>query len=86
MPDGTPRPFAELSDSGVLWAINRALFHPRGYALAIRHDADGNAAGWLILGDGTEPWVYEPSVDEDQHFADFEAMLRALRLGADGEP
>jgi hypothetical protein len=71
-----PRPFAELSGSGVLWAINRALLHYRGYALAIHRDADGNATGWSLQGDGSEPWFYESSADEDRHFADFEATLR----------
>jgi hypothetical protein len=76
-PDQSPaRPFAELSDSGVLWAINRALFHPRGYALALHRDETGAATGWLLLGDGTEPWFYEASVDEDRHFEDFERTLR----------
>lgn len=71
-----PRPFAALSTSGVLWAVNRALFHPRGYALTIRIDSNGNAAGWILQGDGGEPWVYEPSVDEDRHFGAFERTLR----------
>ena len=82
MIDDMSRPFAELSDSGILWAINRALFHPRGFALALCRDGDGHVTGWRILGDGTEPWVYEPSVSEDQHFADFEATLRTLRTEA----
>lgn len=82
MPDNPPRPFAELSNAGVLWAINRTLFHPRGYALALCHDGDGGVIGWRVLGDGTEPWVYQSSVDEDRRFADFESTLRALRPDA----
>jgi hypothetical protein len=79
VPDETPavpRPFADLSATGVLWAINRNLFHPRGYALAIHRGPDGNATGWSLQGDGGEPWFYESAVDEDRHFADFERTLR----------
>ena len=57
------RPFNELRDTGLLWLINRVVFHPRGYALALHYaDPDpgptgGTATGWSLLGDGTEPWT-----------------------------
>lgn len=60
-PTVTPeRPFSELRDSGLLWLINRVVFHPRGYALAL-HFTDvvpsgGTATGWALYGDGSEPW------------------------------
>lgn len=58
------RPFADLRDSGLLWLINRVVFHPRGYALALHFEdtpdrnlaEGGEVTGWSILGDGTEPW------------------------------
>lgn len=66
--DEAGRPFSELRDSGLLWLINRVVFHPRGYALAI-HFEDGerkNATGWSLLGDGEEIW--EMGVSEDELF------------------
>ena len=51
------RPFAELRETGLLWLLNRVVFHPRGYALALHFDDSYTAAtGWSLMGDGTEPW------------------------------
>jgi hypothetical protein len=69
------REFSELSASGLLWAINRTLLHPRGYALAIHKDGDGNAVGWSLRGNGREPWKYYPDAEEDESFAAFERTL-----------
>ncbi len=71
-----PQPFEALREFGVLWAINRYVFHPRGYALAITLDEDGSALGWQILGDGSEPW-YFPS--EEEEFRAFNETLDGLR-------
>lgn len=53
-------PFSALRDTGLLWLINRVVFHPRGYALALvytdRAATGGTATGWQLYGDGTEPW------------------------------
>lgn len=66
--DGRPapevRPLAELRSSGLLWLINRVVFHPRGYAMALEANEDGEVEGWSLLGDGTEPYAYAPDVDE----------------------
>lgn len=74
--DGGPRSFTELSPSGLLWLINAAVFHPRGFALAITV-RDGEAIGWDIQGDGTEPWRYANNMDH--RFAAAEATLAAAR-------
>jgi hypothetical protein len=57
------RPFSEFRDEGLLWLVNRVVFHPRGYALAISFSKndDGttnydDATGWSIMGDGSESW------------------------------
>jgi hypothetical protein len=71
------RPFKELSDSGLLWLINRTVFHPRGYALALTVE-DGKAVGWSLLGDGTEQWQY--GIDESDHFRRAEATLKGEAL------
>jgi hypothetical protein len=43
-----------LQKDGLLWLINRTVFHPRGYALGY----DPETAAFLLLGDGREPWVF----------------------------
>lgn len=70
-----PRPFADLRDSGLLWLINAAAFHPRGYALAIHYDENGDAIGWSILGDGTDPYTV-PDETATQRFHDAALTLR----------
>lgn len=76
------RDFVELSSSGVLWAINRMVFHPRGYALTLIKDGDGNATGWYLQGDGKEPWKYQPDAGEDESFRAFEHTLYMQALPA----
>lgn len=72
------RPFHELSESGLLWLINRAVFHPRGFALALVRQG-GVLVGWRLLGDGSEPWRFDG--DEDTHFGAAEQTLRRTRDG-----
>lgn len=76
------RPFGELRLHGLLWAINRYLLHPRGFALALHFD-DGTDAendltapptGWSILGDGSETWNFTEA-DDDRLMRAFEAFL-----------
>lgn len=69
------RPFSELRDTGLLWLINRVVFHPRGFALGITHDADGNATGWTLLGDGSEAWIMGDGVPEDALLAKVRELL-----------
>ncbi len=57
------RPFAELRSTGLLWLINAAALHPRGYSLAFVPDANGTLFGWSLLGDGTEPWQFADTPD-----------------------
>jgi hypothetical protein len=78
------RPFGELRDSGLLWLINRVVFHPRGFALALVM-RDGDPVGWKLLGDGTEVWRFEG--DEDEEYQRVEATMRAAGLPAStGDP
>ncbi len=71
---GEPRPFGDIRDAGFLWLINKALFHPRGFALAFIKDEDGNFKGWTILGDGTECWSFSEAID-DEYFGKAEREL-----------
>jgi hypothetical protein len=72
------RPLAELRAHGLLWLINRTVFHPRGYALGFDVDDTGDVTGWVLYGDGTEPWKYATEIDEDDLFARAEAFLSSL--------
>lgn len=70
-----PRPIADLRSSGLLWLINRTVFHPRGMALALVAGDDGEIAGWRLTGDGSEVMWFSPD-DELDLFARAEATLR----------
>lgn len=76
----TIRSFDELDKehTGLLWLINRACFHPRGFALALHRDDEGKVIGWTMEGDGSEPWAFSEETD-DQCFAAAEAFLAALK-------
>lgn len=63
--DPEVRAFSELSDTGMLWFINRSVFHPLGYALALHMDDEGETIGWLLLGDGTESWSFSEHADDE---------------------
>jgi hypothetical protein len=77
-----PRPLEELRDSGLLWLINRVLFHPRGRALALHVDEEGHIVGWSLVGDGSEPWRYDLSdADEREVFERAEQTLREAAPG-----
>lgn len=70
------QPLLELSDSGLLWLINRVVFHPRGIALAL-HEEGGEAVGWsLVTATEGEPFTFPESVDNDG-FRRAEATLNA---------
>lgn len=72
-----PRPWSELRDSGLLWLVNTTVMHPRGYALGLHYsDATEGAEpdGWVLMGDGTEPWVFQDGPD----LADLLAKVRQL--------
>lgn len=71
MSEGTP---VNLLDDGVLWLINRTVFHPRGYALAY-----GPETGeFTLYGDGSEAWYYRSIKDDPEHGVDEDAKLRAV--------
>lgn len=67
----------DLREDGILWMINRTIFHPRGFALAITPDE----TDLILVGDGEKPWAFDPAMNdtEDELFAQFEAMLQRRR-------
>jgi hypothetical protein len=70
------RPMSDLRDSGLLWLINRQVFHPRGFALALDVNAAGKVVGWQLLGDGKEPWTFD--CDETERLARANETLRII--------
>lgn len=69
------RPLSELRDSGLLWLINRIVFHPHGLTLAVVTGEGGAIVGWQLIGDGSEPMWFAPE-DEAVLFARAHATLR----------
>lgn len=71
--------------TGLLWLINRVVFHPRGFALALDVDAaTGDVRGWFLQGDGSECWTFSEESD-DRHFLEAEAFLRQQRVEESAE-
>lgn len=70
-------PLADLRETGMLWLINKVVFHPRGFALAMVYH-EGQFAYWVLQGDGSEPWRFDDDIDDEQ-FARAEATLRSAR-------
>lgn len=65
----------DLRETGLLWLINRTVFHPRGFSLGMMF-FEGEFAGWVLEGDGREPW----SFPVDDEAALFEAAQRTLAV------
>lgn len=62
----------DLQGHGLLWLINRTVFHPRGYALG--YDAD--SGDFVLLGDGSEPWTFcGDGSDEAEHLASVKMLM-----------
>jgi hypothetical protein len=72
-------PWENFRSTGLLWLVNRAVFHPRGFALAMHFDDAGHCTGWSVLGDGHEPWRYEMDAEENGCFRAAEATFSVLR-------
>lgn len=77
--DGVARCDVDLFDDGLLWLINRTVFHPRGYALAVGLDDDGKISGFELWGNGDEPWQFGADIEENSRFTAVEKVFAALR-------
>lgn len=71
----------ELSESGLLWLINRTVFHPHGLALALEFDTEGAVTGWELHGDGSEEWSFAPVNDRRGFLAARKTLAEVLRSG-----
>jgi hypothetical protein len=75
----------EFRTSGLLWLLNRAVLHPRGFAVGFSYaegdDIDTAAPiGWVLYGDGTEAWRF-PEDDPETEFMAVENLLDSNRKG-----
>jgi len=76
MAELTSRSFKEFRDSGLLWLVNKTVFHPRGFALCLFVDQEtGEVSGWDLIGDGEESWTFSDTMDEDEHFRNVKRLL-----------
>lgn len=77
-----PQPFESLRELGLLWLINTTVFHPRGYALVLHLDDEtGQATGWSLAGDGSEPWMFADDPETHARFAAAQALLAGASRG-----
>ena len=75
--------FKQMSDNGILWLINRVVFHPRGLALCLEFaKGEKEPRGWSILG-FNEPVVFNlPDNFERNRYEIIERLfVEAKRLG-----
>lgn len=70
--------FSELEKSGLLWMINRYIFHPRGFTFGLVPNDKGEITGWAILGHGKECYKFTPEMD-DMGFLTAETFLAKKR-------
>lgn len=43
---------------GLLFLVNAAVLHPRGFALAMQFNSRGDPEGLGLVGEGDEPWTF----------------------------
>lgn len=67
----------DLVEDGMLQHLNRAAFHPLGFALGVTTDPDGEIIGFYLIGNGDEPWQF-PEGDNEK-FVRFWAKIAELR-------
>ena len=77
LPVRQPETKAKFREDGILWMLNRTVFHPRGFALGY----DPGSHEMTLYGDGKVPWNYAPSMNEieDELFTNFEKLLETQR-------
>lgn len=65
----------DLQNDGLLYLINREVFHPRGYSLGLAAGEDGISA-IVLVGDGSQPVGFGEDVDEQALFDAAKALLK----------
>lgn len=83
-PDGERAAFSfdQLGNLGVLWLINRVVFHPRGFALALDYaESETEPRGWSLhaAAEGEAFTFAMPEGFEDERFRIVEELLNEAR-------
>ncbi|MFJ6440257.1 hypothetical protein [Streptomyces sp. NPDC091649] len=81
-PPDDVRPLIELSESGLLWLINRTVFHPRGLALGLYQEGR-EIRGWQLLVSPGEPYAF-PTAEDHDGYRRAEATLRSIFTDREG--
>lgn len=77
IPAGKGWELVDVLSDGVLYQINKTLFHPRGYALSFM----AGSRTMQLTGDGKEPWRFELGDElEQEKFDAFEALLKRTAI------
>ncbi|MEV6413862.1 hypothetical protein [Kribbella sp. NPDC051718] len=78
-----PFTFEALRDTGVLWLVNRAVFHPRGVALALHLGTTGGVIGWsLVASPDGSPFTFDgTTIDEAARMQAVEELIRVTKAG-----
>lgn len=74
-------PIQNLRDTGLLWLINRVVFHPRGFTLGMVYTYDGEFLHWVLIGNGMDPWRFDG--DEDEAFRKVEELFEKAKAKHD---
>ncbi len=53
----------DIQKDGLLWLINRVVFHPRGYSLG----SDPTIKQFFLVGNGTETFTFGDESTETKH-------------------
>lgn len=78
-PERLVHTWQHVFDSGLLWYLNRTVFHPVGYALSVDGaDEPGGPKGWALHYAG-EPVTFADDVDEAAKLEAFGQLLAAAR-------
>ncbi len=69
----------DFRNAGLVWAINKSLFHPYGFSMEVKfNDKTGEIVGWDITGDGSKPFFYSQEI-EKAGFAKFSKFIEEQR-------
>ena len=66
-----------LEQDGILWAINRQIFHPKGFCLGLTE-----AGNFVLMGDGSETWHFDEALDNRKKMA-FDELLEQAQTQTD---
>ena len=66
-----------LEQDGILWAINRQIFHPKGFCLGLTE-----AGNFVLMGDGSETWHFDEALDNRKKVA-FDRLLEQAQTQTD---